>query len=217
MSLEEQARPPGLVETALLASVEKALNAGLRHDPASAQRLAELAGSVVAVHMPLPPVHAYLLVVADGVELYHHSDSEADVSVHGGPLDIAAQLLGWKTAPGVIGGPVRIEGDRELLQRISAIIRDLDIDWGGLLAPVLGDELAAQLDHTARGLFSWARQALKTVGNQFGDYLQYESSLTPSRRELREFCHDVDELRMDTDRLDARIQRLQHRTGEPGH
>lgn len=216
MSLQDQARPPGLIETALLASVEKAINAALRHDPASRQRLEALAGSVIAIEMPLPPLRCYLLVVSDGVELYHHSDSDADVTVHGGPLDIGAQLLGWQTAPGVIGGPVRIEGDRELLQRVSEILRDLQIDWGGLLAPVLGDELAAQLDYTARSLFGWARNAMKTIGSQFGDYLQYESTLTPSRHQLREFCHDVDELRMDSDRLEARIRRLQNLQQQPG-
>ena len=211
MSLQDQASPPGLIETALLASVENAINAALRQDPASLARLAEESGSLVAVEMPLPPVRFYMLVVDDGVQLYHQSDSAADVSVRGGPLDLAAQLLGWKTAPGVIGGPLRIQGDRELLQRLSAIVSELDIDWGGLLAPVFGDELAAQIDHGARTLFSWARNAFSQIGNQFGDYLHFESGLIPSRQALREFGHDVDELRMDADRLEARINQLRRR------
>ena len=35
-----------------------------------------------------------------------------------------------------------------------------------------------------------------------------ESGLTPSRREVYEFGQDVDDLRLDVDRLEARIQRL---------
>ncbi len=214
MSLREQSRQPGLFETALLAAVERAINTALRHDPASLARFASHSGKLLEVELTLPPLRCYVLIVDDGLEVYHSSDAGADTRVRGSPLDLAAQLLGWTSAPSMIGGPLQIRGDRELLQEISQIVRDLDIDWGGVLAPWLGDELAQQLDYGARQLFSQARSTFQRLGDQLGEYLREEGTLTPSRRELREFCHDVDELVMDTDRLEARIRRL-HR-GSPG-
>ncbi|MBZ2189284.1 SCP2 sterol-binding domain-containing protein [Alcanivorax sp. JB21] len=208
MTLEHQSQPPGLLETLLLASIERGVNSALRHDPASQQRLAEHSGRLISVSLRVPAREVFILIVEDGVECYHSSEAEADVSLCGGPLDLAAEFLGWDTAPGVIAGPVSVRGDRELLQALTAIARDLDVDWGALFAPLLGNELAQQVDHGARRFFHWAREGLDRLARQGSDYLSRESGLMPSRTELREFGHDVTELQMATERLEARIQRL---------
>ena len=205
---------PGVLETALLAAVEKAVNTALEHDPMARRRLGEFSGRLLELELTLPPLRCYVLIVEEGVEVYHRSDASADTSVRGNPLDLAAQLLGWQQAPSPVGGPVRIGGDRELLQEIAAIVGDLDVDWGAVLAPWVGDELAHQLDYGARRLLAGTRDALSRLGGQVGDYLREEGTMIPSRHELREFFHDVDELAMDTDRLEARIHRLREaRTG----
>lgn len=208
MSLKDQSRPPNMLETAFFAGVEKAVNAALRRDPASLRRLAEDAGQLVGVHLTLPPVSAWVLIVEDGIELYHSSDAEPDVSLRGSPMDLAAQLFQWRNAPSVIGGPVKIRGDQELLRRLTDIARDLDIDWGGLFEPIMGAELAQQVDYGARRLFDWGRDAFSRLTGQLGEYMRDESQLIALRRDLYEFNQDVDELRMDLDRLDVRVQRL---------
>lgn len=208
MSLKDQSRPPNLFETAFFAGVEKAVNAALRRDPATLQRLADHAGQLVGVHLTLPPVSAWVLIVEDGIELYHSSDADPDLSMKGSPVDLAAQLFGWRNAPSVIGGPVQIRGDEALLRRLIDIARDLDIDWGGLFEPLMGTELAQQVDYSARRLFSWGRDMLGRLSEQLGEYMRDESGLLALRRDVYEFNQDVDELRMDLDRLDARVQRL---------
>lgn len=216
MTQPRQPRPPGLLETTLLASIERAVNAALRADPASLAQLAEHSGRLVSVHLRFPARSVFILIIEDGVELYHSSEAEADVSVHGGALELAAQFLDWHNAPGVIGGPVTIQGDRELLGALTDILRELALDWGALLAPVLGDDLAQQLDHGARQLFSWARESLSRLARQGGEYLSRESALLPSRHALREFGRDVEELEMATERLEARIRQLEARRREAG-
>ncbi|MCG8392976.1 MAG: SCP2 sterol-binding domain-containing protein [Pseudomonadales bacterium] len=211
MSLKDQSRSPGLLSTTALATVERAINTALRSDPATADRLAVHAGRLVAIETTLPPVAIYALVVEDGVELYHRSDATPDVAVKGNPVDLAALLLDWKSRPGVIGGPVDITGNRELLQELQTLARELHIDWGAILEPITGSELAQQLDVGARRLFHWARQTAGRLADQLGDYVGNESGLIPSRRDVYEFGQDVDELRMDVDRLAARVQRLQAR------
>ena len=200
-------REPGLISTTAIASVERAINAALRSDPATAARLSRHAGRLLAVHLTLPPVRLYALIVEEGVELYLRSDAEPDVSVTGNP-DLAALLLDWRRQPHVIGGALRVEGNRELLQDVRDLAADLDLDWGALLEPVIGGEMAQQLDQGARRLFGWARQAFDRLGHQMGDYIGGESGLLALRRDVYEFYQDVDELRGDVDRLDARVQRL---------
>ncbi|MEY1662958.1 ubiquinone biosynthesis accessory factor UbiJ [Isoalcanivorax beigongshangi] len=202
---------PGLLETTLVASLERALNTALRADPATLMQLGEDSGHLLEIRLRFPARSLFVLIVEDGVECYLGAVTEPDVRVEGHALDLAAQLLGWRSAPSVIGGPVRIEGNRELLQRLTALAQQLDVDWGALLAPVIGPELAAQLDHGARQLFSWARDGLRRLARQGADYLRFESGLVPSRHELREFGHEVVELQMATERLEARLARLTDR------
>lgn len=201
-------REPGLLSTTAIASVERAINAALRSDPATAARLSRHAGRLLAVHLTLPPLRLYALIVEEGVELYLRSDAEPDVSVTGNPVDLAALLLDWRRQPHVIGGALRVEGNRELLQDVRDLAADLDLDWGALLEPVIGGEMAQQLDQGARRLFDWARQAVDRLGHQMGDYIGGESGLLALRRDVYEFYQDVDELRGDVDRLEARVQRL---------
>ena len=217
MSLKDQSRSPGLISTTALATVERAINTALRTDPATAAKVAVHSGRLVAIEITLPPIAVYALIVEDGVELYHRSDATADVSVKGNPMDLAAQLLDWQTRPGVIGGPVQITGNSDLLQELQELVRELHIDWGALLEPVTGSELAQQIDYGARQFFGWAKQAASRLVDQLGDYVGNESGLIPSRREVYEFGQDVDDLRMDVDRLDARIQRLQTTRAEQNH
>lgn len=203
---------PGLISTTAVAGAERAVNAALRADPASAARLGRHAGRLLAMHLSLPRTALYVLIVEDGVEFYLRSEAEPDVSVTGNPVDLAALLLNWRRQPGAIGGAVRIEGNRELLQELREIAAGLSLDWGALLEPLIGGELAQQLDLGARRLFGWARQAMSRLGDQVGDYLGGEAGLLALRRDVYEFYQDVDELRGDTDRLEARVRHLRHRS-----
>ncbi|MCE7523229.1 ubiquinone biosynthesis accessory factor UbiJ [Alloalcanivorax xenomutans] len=203
---------PGLLSTTAVAALERTINTALRGDPVTAAALSQHAGRLLAVHSTLPRTSVFLLIVDDGVELYLRSEAAADVSVTGNPVDLAALLLDWKRQPSAIGGPVRIEGNRELLQSLRELARDLQLDWGAMLEPALGGELAQTLHQGAMRLGGWAREAFRRIGDQVGDYLGNESGLLALRREVYEFYQDVDELRGDVDRLEARVQRLKARS-----
>lgn len=203
---------PGLLSTTAVAAIERAVNRALRADPASAARLAEYAGDLVAIHLTLPPTALYMLVVEDGVELYLYSDAPPDVTLTGNPADLAALLFDWRRQPGAIGGALRIEGDRQRLQDLRDIATGLDVDWGALLEPLFGGELAQQVSVGARRLFGWARDTASRLGEQAGDYMAGESGLLALRREVHEFYRDVDDLRDDVDRLEVRIRHLQTRS-----
>jgi len=208
-------RQPGLLSTTATATAERAINAALRGDPASAARLNRHAGRLLAVRLTLPATAFYALIVEDGVELYLRSEAQPDVTVTGNPVDLAALVMDWRRQPGVIGGAVRVEGNRELLQDLRELAANLRLDWGALLEPLIGGELAQQVDLGARRLFGWARATLDRLGEQVGDYLGSEAGLLALRRDLYEFYQDVDELRGDVDRLEARVQHLTQRSPRP--
>ena len=215
MSLRDDARPPSFIEAAALATLERGINTALRSDPATARALAEHSGRLISLQMTLPPVTMFILIVEDGVELYHQSDADADLSLQGSAVDLLAQLFDWRAAPSIIGGPVSIRGDQALLQDLISLAKQLDIDWGAVMEPVLGSDIAQQIDLGARRLFDWARNTVTRLGGQLSEYLREESSLLALRRDVYEFNQDVDDLRLDTDRLAARIEQLKHKAGSP--
>ena len=213
MSLLDDARPPSFFEAAALAALERAINTALRSDPATARELADHSGRLISIQFTLPPLTMFVLIVEDGVELYHKSDAEADVSLRGSAVDLLAQLFEWRAAPSIIGGPVSVSGDQALLQQLTTLAKRLDVDWGAVVVPVIGSDIAQHIDVGARRLFDWARSTVGRLGGQLSEYLREESSLLALRRDVYEFNQDVDDLRMDTDRLAARIAHLQQKSG----
>ena len=91
----------------------------------------------------------------------------------------------------------------------SAILDGIDIDWEEHLSRVTGDVLAHQVGNVARGMLEWGRNTLDTVSRDVAEYLHEESRDLPTRGEVDEFLARIDTLRLDVDRLEARVQRLQ--------
>ena len=193
-------REPGLISTTAIASVERAINAALRSDPATAARLSRHAGRLLAVHLTLPPLRLYALIVEEGVELYLRSDAEPDVSVTGNPVDLAALLTG--AASPMIGGALRVEGTGNCCGRArpgrrpgSGLGRPAGTGDRRRNGPAAGPGRAAPVRPPARrstaSATRWAphRRRVRRLA---------------LRRDVYEFYQDVDELRADVDRLDAR-------------
>jgi ubiquinone biosynthesis protein UbiJ len=85
----------------------------------------------------------------------------------------------------------------------------MDIDREEQLSRLTGDVIAHQLGNTARRTASALRHGRRTLEQDLGEYLQEELRLLPTRIETENFSTDVSRLVMDTDRLAARIRRLQ--------
>ena len=149
------------------------------------------------------------LRVADGrVSVLPEPDTEADTTLRGTPLGFARLGLGGDSATTLFSGDVSISGDVEAGQAFKAVLDELDIDWEEQLAGITGDMVAHQLGNVARSAGSWLRQGRTTLEQDLGEYLQEELRVVPTRIEIENFIADVDRLRMDLERLEARIRRL---------
>ena len=72
--------------------------------------------------------------------------------------------------------------------------------------------------HGLASFFIFKSDQYRTVGNSvlenLQEYLKEESDLLPAREQIEDFLHDVDQLRDDTDRLEARFQQLSDRIND---
>lgn len=196
------------VPTLFLSALDVALNACLRLDPSTLQRLAALSGKVIAIELRGLDITLYLLPSANGMQVSGVHEGAPDTLLNGTPLALT-RLGAAKHEPGALfSGDVEIRGDIELGQRFKSILDAIDIDWEEQLSKLTGDVIAHQIGNAVRDILGWSRRAADTVGRDAAEYLHEESRDLPKRDEVEEFLAGVDTLRSDADRIEARIHRL---------
>ncbi len=191
--------------------LESALNRYLAMDPGTAPRLEALDGRTIALDLRGPDTEICLRIEGGRVRVLPEPepDTVPDTTLSGTPFGFARLGLGGDPERTLFSGDIRISGDVETGQAFKAVLDDLDIDWEEQLSGITGDLIAHQVGNAARATGNWLRQARSTLERDMGEYLQEELRVVPTRIEIENFIGDVDLLRMDLERIEARIRRLQ--------
>lgn len=194
--------------TAIAAALEVAINQVLQLDPDSLARLQALQGKVVAIELRGLNISFYLIPDDRGLNVFSHFEGEPDTVLRGTPLSMVRMGVAARPGDVLLAGDVEISGDVELGQQVREILDGLDIDWEEHLSHLTGDIVAHKLGDIARGVITWGRKTADILGQDVAEYLQEESRdlVTPS--EVEEFLGQVDILRSDVDRFEARVSRL---------
>lgn len=201
--------PRALVYSAL----EVAFNRYLRLDPESVVRLDALEERVLRIEVRGLELEVFLLVENRAVRVHGRHDGTVDATICAAPMVLTELALGRLGVDSFFEGDIAIEGDIETVQGFQALWRETDVDWEEQLSRVVGDAAAHGLGNVARHLSDWAHQVAQTLGRDLSEYLQYERQDVPPRHEVDDFLAAADSLRIDADRLEARIRRLEEITG----
>ena len=193
------------------AGLESALNTALRLDPAAMKKLDRFSGKIIAIELQGLALTLYLLPGADGICLMSQYDAEPDTILSGTPVAMARMALGPDASKVLFAGEVTIQGDVETGQGFKRLLDGLSIDWEEQLARYTGDITAHKLGDMFRATAAWGQQALRILGQDATEYFQQEGQDLPVPATVRQFMHEVDALRDDEERLEARVTRLQQR------
>ena len=135
-------------------------------------------------------------------------EEPADATISGSGSALLGMMSG--TAPRAAqSGSVQVRGDAEVAGLYRELLQLAKPDPEEEVARVLGDLPARRLGNLARGLGRWLQDTGRTTGANIAEYLTEESRDLVSRTEMDEFLRGVDEAREATDRLDARLRRLE--------
>jgi ubiquinone biosynthesis protein UbiJ len=194
-----------------IAAVEKAMNAYLALDPESARRLENLQGKVVTIELLAVGITLQLIFTGKKIELQTGSPLSPDTVIKGTPLRLLQLALTKNRRQQFFSDDVTITGNLELGQVVIDLFDHLEIDWEEILSQFCGDVAAHQLGRLGRKLQSFRKLTRRVFAENVSEYLQEEINLFPPREALQDFFQDVDQMRMDTDRLEARVNLLQQR------
>lgn len=197
----------GMIGATLLTLAEESLNRILAQDPVTLQRLATLSGREIAVHCTAPEFQVYLLPHAQGIDLLGQSATAADVTLHGSALNLMRLPSAGNAV--LFGQGVRIEGDSGLAHTLQQILADSQIDWEAWLGNLIGDTAAHPLAQLMRNTGQQLQRTGSSLMHSLEEYLHEEARLLPTRVEIEIAQDEGDALRAATDRLDARISRLE--------
>lgn len=196
----------------IAAAAEKAIEAVLRIDPETRERLSLLNGKTIRVNITAPELSVLLSVVDGTIQLANPDPALAEEpgidTAISGSLSALRSLLDGNDA--VYKGQVVIEGDVGVSAHLKQVMAQIDPDWQDAISPYIGDGVTHRLDVVQGALKRWVERTRRSAGQNTREYLQEEIELLAPDSQIRQFCENVDQLRAASDRLSARIARLEN-------
>jgi ubiquinone biosynthesis protein UbiJ len=207
-----------LFKRTALEGAETLINAALTKDPASKQALTKLEGQVLSVESTLPPLTIAIEPTATGIQLHDNWDGNVAVTINGTLIAMAAIAVNAKESISFSGTGVNVSGNLDTLHQLNKIMGDVDIDWEGALAEIIGDIPAHLIAKGIRNSAVIRKDIVTRASSGLVEVAQEEFNLTPSKNEFETIIPDIRQLSADADRLAARVKRLYQKVtpSDPG-
>lgn len=195
----------------LLAAMEAGLNQLFAMDPETFAKLSRFRGQIIAFYITDIDQRLYFFPDDQGVQIICHYEGEPDTIISGSLPAFAKMTVAEENEKtrSVFKGEIQISGDMALGQHFQALFQQLDIDWEEHLSRITGDVIAHSLGNVARGLLGFGKKVSTSLGMDVSEYLQYETRDIASGPEIEHFNQQVDSIRNDVDRAEARLLRLE--------
>ena len=193
--------------------MEKLITAGLNRylecDPERSSELKQIDGKVIAVK--IRELEVTITFQVEGLKLQEisNADAKADVELNLSIKTLPNYLLGVDRNQLIKNGDIEIIGDTHVASVFHNILSAVEIDWEELLAARIGDTMASQIGFGARKVKGLMRTMRENARLDARDYLQDNLQVAVTQAEVDGFVQQVDILRADVDRLEARLKRLE--------
>jgi ubiquinone biosynthesis protein UbiJ len=198
----------------LLARLQDVLNRNVAGSRRAQELTRRLDGRALELEVTNTPLKIFMEARDGRIVLAERRDTPADARLAGTPLALLA-LAGPEAEGRLRSGKVRIEGDAEIAQAFRELLEQTRPDLEEELSQIVGDVAARRVANLAREMLAFGRRASDSLATSAAEYLQEEGRDVPARIEVEDFLRDVDQLRDDVERLEARITRLAPRDNGP--
>ena len=191
----------------LLKPLEIALNHALRFDMESHEQLQRFAKRSIRIDITNLNIAVIARFSDDRILLETADEHVADLMIK---ADSFALLKLLQQPDSLFSNQIQILGDVQFAKQLQDWQQHFDFDWEQQLVRLTGDTLAYPLAQRLRRGFDWLKYNRSEFEQSVAEYLREESHYLPDKSQTTRFMQNVDLLRADTDRLEARIKRLQN-------
>ncbi|ARS51911.1 ubiquinone biosynthesis accessory factor UbiJ [Kushneria konosiri] len=198
----------------LLAGVEKTVNRLLARDPAAPSRLAAMAGQRLLLRLESPRIEVLVIFHIHGLTLASLPDGEdrdADTTIEIDADTLGALLGGMPIQSLMTSHRLVVRGQLGLLMQARELLMDLDINWEGAFAEWFGEAPAHSLATGLRRLGHFGVHSSKSLEQDLREYILEEGQWLAGRGRFDVARDHLTELEIATDRLEARLERLNRR------
>ncbi|NOH64374.1 SCP2 domain-containing protein [Vibrio sp. RE88] len=197
-------------EPLVTAAIESTLNTLINDDPELGRRLARLKGQVIQVH--LKELNKTLtFVFSQQIDVLANYEGQPDcyLSLN---LSVLPELREQSNITKLIKqDKVILEGDIQLAQKFSQLMTDCKPDIEEWLSRVTGDVVAHSLVQGVSNLGQFVKTKADKHQNHLAQVITEEWKLAPAPLEIAHFCDQVDDIRSQAARIEAKLNQLLER------
>ena len=103
-------------------------------------------------------------------------------------------------------GNISIEGDLELANQVSQVLKGIEWDIEEDLSKYIGDIPAIQVNKALKKIVTSSKKNIGGISGALLEYWQEENKILTKRRNVEIFNSEVDKIVEDTERLEAKIK-----------
>jgi ubiquinone biosynthesis protein UbiJ len=189
--------------------LQKLINDGLEYDLPSKEKVSRLAGKTLVLETIEPNISISVTIESDGfVFLEAGKVVPFDAFVSGKASDLFAVMRSEDRTAAMMEHQISIEGDTRTFFTIQEIMSHLDIDWEMAIADKIGDTAAHAVADGIKFFGSMVKNQLSSFDRTSRNFFREESQLFVPSSLWQPHKDAVQALRMDADRLAAKIRKL---------
>lgn len=196
------------MKTFLLGTIERALNSYIHSDSESAKLMTKMTGKTISIELLPLNLSFNCHFTKDHISVSAQNDVEPHTKIKGTPLQLLGAIVARENRHQFFADDLSIEGDAEFAQQVITLFDNINIDWENQASRFIGDIPAYRLGKLISGVQNWLGKTNTDFSEDVKDYLHEEAAWFPAKNELQEFFKDIDNIRMDADRLESRLAQL---------
>ncbi len=189
------------------AVIETSLNTLINDNPDLVRRLSRLKGQVIQVHIKeLDKTLTFVFSQQIDVLANYEGEPDCYLSLH---LSVLPELKEQANITKLIKqDKLVLEGDIQLAQKFSQLMDDCKPDVEEWLSRVTGDVVAHTLVQGVKGMGSFVGEQAAKHQNHLAQVLTEEWKIAPPPLEVAHFCDQVDDVKSQAARVEARLNAL---------
>lgn len=205
---------PLVALTALESLVNPLLHSLAAQEGLTAAHLHQLQGRVFEVRLAPWGTSLYVQVEPEGLFLHRHWEEAPDAWIEATPQAYLKMATHSVASGALFSADVHIGGDTQQLETLQALLAGLGLDAQEVMmrltaALPFASQAFMGLQAGAGQLLRWGQRARQAARTDLHDYLDDETGSLPGQNSLHLLQTDLDCLRLDVDRVEARLRLLE--------